>query len=137
MIDSIARLIAAVALPLIAIFAGLAFRKELRALIGRIRKGGGVEFDPAPQTGAPAPGPLAPTTTAGAAPAVPFPRTPAIQAMEGIVRAYPGLAQAKDPQQREDTLVTISARALLMMQFEQIESLICCSMTCPRHRRAW
>lgn len=124
MIDSIARLIAAVAWPLVAIIAGLAFRKEIRALIGRIRKGGGVEFDPAPQTDAPAPGPLAPTTTGGAAAAVPFPRTLATQTIEGIVRGLPGLAQATDPQQRENTLVTIAARALLMLQFEQIESSI-------------
>jgi hypothetical protein len=124
MIDSIARLIAAVAWPLLAMIAGLAFKKELRALIGRIRKGGVVEFDPAPQADSTAPGPLAPSTAAGAGPAVPFPRTPATQAIEGTVRAFPALAQADDPHQREETLVTIAARALLMLQFERTESSV-------------
>ncbi len=124
MIDSIARVIAAVAWPLVAIIAGLAFKKELRALIGRIRKGGGVEFDPPSQADSPPPGPLAPATAAGAGPAVPLPRTPATQAIEDMVRAFPALAQASDPHYREDMLVTIAARALLMLQFEQIESSI-------------
>ncbi len=123
LLGGIVQLLNAIAWPLVALAAGLVFKKEIRALLGRVRKGAGVEFDPVPQFESVA-GPLLPAAAASLTSTLPLPKTPATGMWEQTVRKYPPLAQLTDPNQREDALVLIAARALLVLQFERVDASI-------------
>jgi hypothetical protein len=116
-VSSIAQLLNAIAWPSVAIAAGLFFKTEIRALFSRIRKGAGVEFDPIPQTG---------TTSSSTEVALSLnlPRTLATQALEQMILGDPHIKTITDTKTRENTLVLVAARALLVFQFTQVEALI-------------
>ena len=98
------------------------FEIASRNLLARLRKGGGAEFDPIrqptkhpdglPETRAPA--------TDGASES-PFPRTEAMREIEDFILSLPQVEGADD---RDSVLVTIAAKAVLIMYFEQVESTI-------------
>ena len=108
--------------PILALVALLLFRKQLRDLLSRIRKGGGVEFYPSPQPAEPSPDIL--PGADGSATNVPFPRTPATRAMEDFIRSLPSIASTPEPRDREQVVITLAARALLIGIFEQVEASI-------------
>lgn len=126
-LESIAKLVGACAWPLVALILATVFQKEIRALLGRLRKGAGVEFDPPPQSDPSTTSGL-PTSvgiaTAAAAATLPFARTLATQGLEATVRALPAVAQAASAQAREEVLVALAARVILVSQFERIEAVI-------------
>jgi hypothetical protein len=121
-ISSIAQILGAIAWPATAVAGGVVFRSELRALLGRVRKGPGLEFDPIPQINVTAANALPVAAPADAA--LQLPRTPATIVWEQTIRDYPPLRQIADPAQREAALILFAARALLMVQFEQVDNAI-------------
>jgi hypothetical protein len=110
-------LLNAIAWPSVAIAAGLFFKTEIRSLFSRIRKGAGVEFDPIPQSGTF-------SSSTEVALSLKLPRTPATQALEKMILGDPHIKNITDTKTREDTLVLVAARALLIFQFTQVEALI-------------
>jgi hypothetical protein len=123
LIPAVAELAQALAWPLFALFVSVFYRKDLRDLSKRLRKGAGAEFDPLPQSAA-APSsilPAAPPTTAGASQ---LPATPTVLTYEKLILDLPPLRASTDPSEREAILVRLLARAALIARFEQIDGSI-------------
>ena len=120
-IRAIAELVRAVAWPIVATIAMFLFRPQLASLLTRLRRGAGAEFDPLPQEKGSTKD-IFPTTTATNQPTLP--RTPATIGWEETIRQYPPLSTTTDPAAREQLLVTLSARAVLISIFEQVEGSI-------------
>ena len=126
-LNALARILDAIAWPSVAAIALGLFRSEFASLLTRIRKGAGAEFDPPQQPTGSAPNflrttdlPITGETTA----ALPFPRTPATQEFENLILAYPPIASATDLRDRVNILTTLSARAILVGIFRQVEATI-------------
>ena len=119
---AIAQLLGAIAWPLLAVIALFLFRTQLASLLTRIRKGGGAEFDPPPQPTKPS-ADILPKTDESAANS-PFPRTPATRALEDSIQSFPAVASVTEPGAREQILITLAARAILISIFEQVEATI-------------
>ena len=111
-----------IAWAFVALVAILVFRKQVASLLSRIRKGAGAEFDPPPQPKEPSSDilPKADESTAS----LPFSKTPAILALEDAIRQSPYVASVKEPSAREQVLITLLARAILVAVFEQLEATI-------------
>ncbi len=126
-IRSIPPLLDAIAWPILAVVALRLFRPQLASLLTRIRKGGGAEFYPLQQSTESSPGILPTTdlpTTSETTTNPPFPRTPAIRKVEDLIRSFHPFASATAPADRENILITLSARAILIALFEQVEASI-------------
>ena len=111
-----------IAWALVVAIALFLFRPQLASLLTRIRKGGGAEFDPPPQPKKPSADIL--SRTDESATNVPFPRTPATRALEDLIRRWPDVASVTEPGAREQVLITLAARAVLIAVFEQVEATI-------------
>ena len=111
-----------VAWACVVLLALLLFRKQFASLLTRMRKGGGAEFDPPQQPKKPSPDILAKTDESNTN--LPFTPTPATDALEGAIRAWPYVASVTDPVARERVLVALLARALLVAGFERVEASI-------------
>ena len=133
--DVLVGIVTALAWPVVVVGTLCAFRKELRALVGRIRKGGGLEFDAPAQSDSvsrerlvgQAVGVLQSAGGDAARPSatnsIPF-RSEASAALEKLIREFPALKAAMEPAQREETLVAMLGRLTLTMSFLQSELLI-------------
>ena len=108
--------------PILVFIALLLFRPQLKNLLTRIRKGGGVEFDPQPQPQK-ASADILPKTDESPA-NVPFPRTPETLALEESIRKFPAVASTTEPRAREQVVITLAARVILISIFEQVEATI-------------
>jgi hypothetical protein len=122
-IQAVADLAKGLAWPLVALFVSVFYRIEIRDLVRRIRKGGGAEFDPPPQTAASLSGvdgalPAASVATAS------LPATPTVVALEQLIRELPAVKTAPGPAEREAVLLRLVARAALVARFEQIDGAI-------------
>jgi hypothetical protein len=108
--------------PLVAIVSFFLFKPQFRALLNRLREGGGAKFDPLPagQGGSPA----VVVSTSSTALVTPFPRTPASQRWERTIRTSPDLLTLTDPVQREEYLVAAMARIMMTAQFDLAEAYI-------------
>ena len=121
-IRAIAELLSAIVWPVLAVVVVILFRPEIRSLLSRLRKGGGAEFDPIRQP-MERPNFLSDVNTTGkdSAAESPFPRTIVTREFEDNILSLPYIEAEK---YRDSVLVTIAARALLVLQFEQVESTI-------------
>ena len=108
--------------PILVLIALFLFRPQLANLLTRIRKGGGVEFDPSPQPQKPSTDILPKTDESVAN--VPLPRTPATCALEEFIRKFPAVASKTEPRAREQVVITLAARVILISIFEQVEATI-------------
>ena len=106
----------------VAAIALLLFRTQLASLLTRIRKGAGAEFDPPQQPKNPSADILPKTDESSTN--LPFARTPATMALEGAIREWPYVTSVTEPVAREQVLVALLARAILVAVFEQVEGLI-------------
>ena len=131
-VQAVADILRAIAWPAVAVVAGVYFRREIRDLARRLRKGGGAEFDPLPQaTSGPAnpllpPGGSAASAISRAANTTleAFPRTPATVNWEAWLVQSDALREVAAPDEREKVLLRMLARAMLVNQFEQTEGSI-------------
>lgn len=122
LLSALAEILGALAWPGVAVAVAILFRPEIRNLLTRLRKGGGVEFDRIPQpTRRPDGLSDARVPVTDDASESPFPRTAATREIEDFVLSLPQVAGAHD---RDTVLVTLAARAVLMTYFEQVESSI-------------
>ncbi|SRR5712692_901362 len=124
-IQAIANLGSALAWPILAAVALYKFRSDIGGLLARLRKGAGVEFDPPPQgTSGSAEGvsPSGPQNRPAMSP--PIPRTAASIALEEQIKKVPQLGLSSPLGEREQMLLTMSARAFLIAAFERAEGLI-------------
>lgn len=113
-----------IAWPLFAFVATYYFRNEVRDLIGRVRKGAGLEFDPATQTAAKfseIPSGVAQPSLASAPPVLLSPTT---LAFEASLAELPLVKAATAGADRESVLLRLFARSVLMAKFERIEGII-------------
>jgi len=119
---AIAELLGPIAWPALAVVVAILFRTEIRSLLNRLRRGVGVEFDPIrqphespnvlPEINTPAPGEAVRSS---------FPRTAVTREIEDSILSLPYIDAEQD---RDSTLLTLAARAVLMTYFEQVESTI-------------
>ena len=112
--------LAALAWPLLAGTAIFIFKEELASLLKRIRKGAGLEFDPSQQPTEPFN--LFPNTASGA-PRL-FPETKATRDWENVIRTIPPIEAAPDHTHKENLLIELAARVILIASFEQVEGTI-------------
>lgn len=132
LLRAIAELAGAMAWPSVALILAFAFRKEIVDLAKRLRRGGGAEFDPVPQSTAPPTNLLtagrtdvgASISSAASDTLEGFPRTPATVSWERFLLESPQLKSIEASQEREKILVRMLARAILINQFEQADSSI-------------
>ncbi len=117
LISSSAQLLNAIAWPVVALSGGLFFKSEIKALLSRIRKGGGVEFDPISQSGSS-------SASTEVAVLIKLPRTPATQSIISMILEDPSIKNVTDTRAREESLLLVAGRAVLIFQFTQVESLI-------------
>lgn len=117
LLSSSAQLLNAIAWPLVALSGGLFFKSDIKALLGRIRKGAGVEFDPVSQSSAS-------SSSTEVTILSNLPRTPATKVIINQILEAPGMKSITDTREREETLVLVAARAVLIFQFIQVEALI-------------
>lgn len=113
--EFLSAIVSAIAWPVVAVVAGIFFKDEIKVLIGRVRKGGGIEFDPNPQQGS------IPTEAALFVQKI---RTPATEAIEKIILESPEISMISDPKAREDALVSVTARAILTWRFVYVDANI-------------
>ena len=121
-IRAIATLLDAVAWPILAGTAICIFKEEVASLLKRIRKGAGIEVDPIHQPTEPSDEILPPNPASGAQRL--FPQTKASEEWEDIIRKFPPIESAPDPTQKENLLIELAARAILIASFEQVEGII-------------
>ena len=125
--------------PVVALVSVLFFRTEIAALLVRLRKAAGTEFDPPTPRSAPGTNALlsgdgnvvhgananinadANVRRSALVELAPY-RTPETLVRENEIRALPLVVNSGGD--REQVLLTIAARAALVMQFEQIEGVI-------------
>ena len=115
---AVAAVLEAVAWPVVALVVGLMFKDELKALLGRIRKGAGIEFDPPAQAAGQG------TITQEAAQATALigsMRTGFVAELEGVLGTTPPLTQLPSGPEREQALLTMAARAVVFWLFEQVD----------------
>ena len=106
----------------VALVAIVLFRKQIASLMSRIRKGAGAEFDPPPQPKEPSSDILPKADEATAS--LPFSKTPTTRALEDAIRQWPYVASVTDPVAREQVLIALLSRAILVVVFEQVEAVI-------------
>ena len=131
-LTSVAALLGAIAWPSVAVFAALTFRREIVDLVRRIRKGGGAEFDPPLQQIASSSTVLTASRseTALAISQVAsntlqaFPRTPATAAWEETLKNWDVIKGVESPTEREQVMLRLLARAMVVGQFERVDASI-------------
>jgi hypothetical protein len=132
LLRAIAEILRAIAWPAVTAFGILYFRKEITDLAKRLRKGGGAEFDPIPQsTSSPesvlSVASLNTSTTVSKTTSDLFealPKTPAIEALEKEIRDFPPIKNADSSSERDAVLFRLLAKASLNLQFEQADRSI-------------
>lgn len=132
-ITAIAEVLRAVAWPGVAVVAAIFFRKEVAELARRLRKGGGAEFDP-PQQVASTPNTLLPAAGGGSADLAiskttsdalgALPKTPATERWETTIASWDVLKNAQHPSEREQLLLRLAARAIVVNGFERADGYI-------------
>ena len=120
---AVAELIRAVAWPGLALFLLIRYRDHVGRLIDRLRKGGPAEFDPLPPPQRTATGSLAPGAI-GSDSAVSHIRTEAVVNWEEQLREMPQLRDEHDHSKREEVLLTLAVKALLVACFERAEGVM-------------
>ena len=95
------------------------FKEEVSSLLKRIRKGAGIELDPSQQPTEPSDEILSPNTARGAQRL--FPQSIEMQKWENIIRKFPAIESAANPTHKEQLLIEVAARAILIATFEQVE----------------
>jgi len=121
-VQAIAELLKAVAWPAVVVFVLVRYRDHVGRLIDRLREIWGSKLDPvqAPQQKKPEET-LQSVSSSGALERA---RTPAVRRVEQILTEIAILAAETDPARRESYLLTIAAKALLVSQYERIETSI-------------
>ena len=121
---ALAELAGPLAWPVFALFVTIYFRKEARGLLGRLRKGAGVEFDPPPQQLVLAPEASRASASSALAVAPPALSSPATLVWERNLAEMPIIKSAAPGTDREELLLRLLARSVLMSRFEAIEGSI-------------
>ena len=104
LLASVTNLVHALAWPVVVLIAMWRFRTELRGLVGRFRRGAGLEFDPPPAQGRNEPAPRTTLPPVANVPALP----PSAAAFLQEVRNAPGFQTITDAQRVEQLLYWVA-----------------------------